>query len=228
MVTNQTSKDVRVLCLILTTTESLSTRGAVVHATWVRRCNRNFYVLKTDQVSPTFINTPFEETRKNLVHKMKFSLTYIYEHHINEFDWLLKADDDTYIIMENLKLLLRDLDSKKPGYIGFHFNKFVASGYIGGGGGYAISNSALRYLVEFGFYPEKCPAVENKEDRENSEDVEIGRCLNISGVPVISSLDKEGKERFHHYPIQTHLLGSNPEYVFKWAKHPHREVCGIL
>lgn len=208
----------------MTSQLTIGSRVAAVNATWARRCDRHFYVLKTEEKASDIINTPFEETRNNIVHKIKFALTHIQVNHNGEFDWLIKADDDTYVIIENLKFLLQKHDSKLPGYLGFHFNKFVASGYMSGGAGYVISNSGLQRLVNFGFYQEKCPVVPNVEDPENSEDIEIGRCLNKTGVPVINSLDEEGKERFHPYPVQKHLLGSIPQFVFEWAKNKHKEV----
>ncbi|XP_060569359.1 glycoprotein-N-acetylgalactosamine 3-beta-galactosyltransferase 1-like isoform X2 [Ruditapes philippinarum] len=217
------TKNSRVLCLILTSYITFRSRVPAVNATWARRCDKQFYVLKTEKKAPDIINSPFEETRNNIVHKIKFALSYIYENHIDDFDWLIKADDDTYVIMENLKFLVQNLDGQKPAYLGFHFDKFVQNGYMSGGAGYVISNRALRNLVQLGFYPEKCPVIPNKEDPENSEDIEIGRCLNKTGVPVINSLDEEGKERFHPYPTQKHLFGSIPRFVFEWAKNPHNE-----
>ncbi len=36
----------------------------------------------------------------------------------SDADWFLKADDDTYVIVENLKYLLRDYDPESPVYFG--------------------------------------------------------------------------------------------------------------
>lgn len=216
--------NVRILCLILTTEDNLKSRVAACNATWAMRCNRHFYVLKTDKHAADIINTQFVEIRNNIVHKVKFALNHIYEHYIDEFDWLLKADDDTYIIMENLRFLLQKHDSKTPSYLGFHFDKFVDGGYMSGGAGYVISNCALRRLVDFGFNPGLCQIVPNEHDPENSEDIEIGRCLHTVGVGAISSLDTDGRETFHPYPIRQHLFGTIPQYVFNWAKYRHKQV----
>ena len=53
----------------------------------------------------------------------------------NDADWFLKADDDTYVIVDNLRRVLRDHDPTKPEYMGCRFKPYVTQGYMSGGAG---------------------------------------------------------------------------------------------
>ena len=44
----------------------------------------------------------------------------MFENHWDEADWFMKADDDTFVVVENLKHLLKDFNTNDP--IGFGHN----------------------------------------------------------------------------------------------------------
>lgn len=213
-------KKVRILCLILTMEKDLQTKVNAVNRTWAIRCDKHLYVIYSKQRKHDFLNIDIPDNRNNLIYKMQEVYKQVYKLYLNDFDFLLKADDDTYVIVENLKFLLFHYDPNEPGYLGFHFNKFVKSGYMSGGAGYVISNRGLRHLIERGYEKGVCEIKKRKDDPENSEDLETGMCLEAAGVKVWSSLDSEGSETFHPYPLERHLLGNLPGYIYSWAKNP--------
>ena len=51
----------------------------------------------------------------------------------------MKADDDTYVILENLRFLLSDYNSSDPIWFGCEFKVLVKEGYMSGGAGYVLS-----------------------------------------------------------------------------------------
>ena len=149
--------------------------------------------------------------------KVTKAFKHIYEHLMTEFDWIFKSDDDTYAILENMRFLLSHYNSSKPGYLGYHFNRHVHNGYMSGGAGYVLSKAAFRTLIEEGINKDSCNFSPTNLDPEASEDINIGRCLNKTGIPVLSSLDIFGRETYHPYPVQQYLTGSLPGYLYEWA-----------
>ena len=51
----------------------------------------------------------------------------------------MKADDDTYVILENLRFLLSDYNTSDPIWFGCEFDVIVKEGYMSGGAGYVLS-----------------------------------------------------------------------------------------
>lgn len=69
------------------------------------------------------------DDKDHLWGKTRLSFEYIYENHLNDYDWFLKADDDTYVIVENLRYLLHNYSSQNPIYFGSQFRAKVTTFY---------------------------------------------------------------------------------------------------
>ena len=53
-----------------------------------------------------FVYMSVTDTLERLTEKTIKTYVYIYEHLIDEFDWAVLANDDTYIILENVREFL--------------------------------------------------------------------------------------------------------------------------
>ncbi|XP_052259449.1 glycoprotein-N-acetylgalactosamine 3-beta-galactosyltransferase 1-like [Dreissena polymorpha] len=97
-----------------------------------------------------FIDTP--EGYDNLTEKSREILQLLNLQEMEHFDWFLKADDDTYVIMENMRFILKGLNPERPAYLGYQLEPTcVDSPYMSDGAGYVFSLSGLKRLVEKGF-----------------------------------------------------------------------------
>ncbi|KAL3890041.1 hypothetical protein ACJMK2_002341 [Sinanodonta woodiana] len=216
------SRQIRLYCISLTMEKDITTKAKAVKDTWAKRCTKHFFIVTSNIKLPGFISLDIEDKRTTLIPKMISALQFVYRNYIDKFDWLLKTDDDTYVIVENLRLLLSNYNGSKPAYMGYHFNKFVPSGYMSGGAGYVISNSALRQFVEKGLNKQKCK-IGFESNIELAEDIEIGNCLSELKVPILNSTDMFGKETFHPYHPKQHVLGPLPSYLHEWSQNRPRE-----
>lgn len=193
-----------ILCLILTTKNNLlNKRTQTVYDTWAHKCDDHKFILL---IPGKQVNTRVEEKMNNftllqperllvdsygkLSDKVFNMFIDAYNHNINQFDWFLKADDDTFVFVDNLRTFLSTKNSTYPFTYGYDFNIIVSGGYHSGGAGYILSNEALNRLGT--------KLSTNYTSCRNSglEDVDVGACLRTVGVTMEKSLDSFGRERF--------------------------------
>lgn len=211
------SREVRVLCWVMTSPSNHRSKALHVMATWGKRCNKLLFSTESFNASEglpvLLINTT--EGREHLTAKTMQSFDHLYRNHLHEYDWFMKADDDTYVILENLRYFLSSKDPTKPVYFGHHFHKYVHQGYFSGGGGYVMSRAGLKQFGER--KSEVC-----KSDH-GAEDVEIGKCMELVGVVAGDSRDALGRSRFHCFTPMMHISGGYPDWYYIYDTYGGRK-----
>ncbi|XP_055530708.1 glycoprotein-N-acetylgalactosamine 3-beta-galactosyltransferase 1-like [Wyeomyia smithii] len=197
---------VRILCWVMTSPANHDTRAIHVKQTWGSRCNKLLIMSSAEDEKLGTVVLKVTEGRRSLWNKTRESFRYVYENHLNEYDWFLKADDDTYVIVENLRYFLYSYSSEYPIYFGskFRFPQYVSQGYFSGGAGYVLSREALKRFIE-----QALDKAENCSVVLETEDLEMGKCMESINVTAGDSRDHLGRKRFLPLEPKFHLT-SNP------------------
>lgn len=201
----------RVICMILTRPQNWATRGRAVRSTWAKRCYKAiFFYTRLDDCSsqpickdPNAVGLIVPDGRGHLTAKTLGALNYSYSKYGGQGNYFYKADDDTYVIMENLQRIISKYNASHFLYLGRTINNILPKGYASGGAGYIISDKAAGLLVRnASSFPTEC-----RRDG-GYEDVEIGKCLSKFGVYPEKEVDTSGRLVFH---------SDNPFLVFQGA-----------
>lgn len=106
-VASKLRQQVRVLCWVMTSPWTINSKARHIKATWGRRCNTLLFMSSAPDASLPAIDLNVSEGRDNLWGKTREAFQVVYDKYRDTADWFLKADDDTYVIVENLRLLLK-------------------------------------------------------------------------------------------------------------------------
>jgi len=114
--------------------------------------------------------------------KSLMMIKYIHDHHIDDYEWFMRADDDVYIRNDKLVRLLRSLNSSDDIYLGQArtgakkergmLNLLPGDNYCMGGPGVVFSRSVLKKVSP---HIKHCLLQAPKSHMH--EDIELGRCI---------------------------------------------------
>lgn len=167
------------------------------------------------------------EGRDFLWGKTKAAFQYIYDNHMDDADWFLKADDDSYVIMENLRTMLHQYPADIPIYFGRKFalpQLGPEQGYMSGGASYVLSKQAVKRFVEDGITdPNMCWM-----GSDHAEDAELGLCMQNLQVIAGDSRDENGRDRF--FPLYTtyHLMDQDDQNTFWYYNYSYYTPIEVI
>ncbi|XP_024081569.1 glycoprotein-N-acetylgalactosamine 3-beta-galactosyltransferase 1-like isoform X2 [Cimex lectularius] len=222
VVAKELAEKVRVLCWVMTSPKNHQKKAKHVYATWGKRCNILLFMSSANDSHLPTVALPVQEGRNNLWAKTKEAFKHIYYNYFDKADWFMKADDDTYVIVENLRYMLAEFNTSEPMYFGCRFKPYVKQGYMSGGAGYVLSREALKRFVEDGL-PNKTKC---RQDAGGAEDVEMGRCMQNVNVVAMDSRDSLGRGRFFPFVPEHHLIPGHTDpsfWYWQWIYYPSKE-----
>jgi len=138
-----------------------------------------------------------------------------------KFDWFLKVEINTFVIMENLRYFVSSLDPSVPFYFGHTLSSTWGMSYNSADAGILMSRGAILQLQK-ALAKGICAY-----DSTSSSDIELGNCLAKISIYPQDTRDANGHARFLPFDPGTHLLKKHSSWFsFMWgkSKYPIKEV----
>ncbi|XP_043913267.1 C1GALT1-specific chaperone 1-like isoform X2 [Protopterus annectens] len=178
---------VRVYCIIFVTPKELE-QWAAVEQTWSKHCDKAEFYSSEDVKAFKTINLETADKWKMILRACMLA----YQNYINEYNWFLIVNHNTFVIIENLKYFLFDKNPEHPYYIGKSL-KHGSDNYIDSRGGIVLSKEALRRFITS---LDRC--LENyKSVGHLSPDVVFALCLKYKRVLATNAEDNKGRMLFN-------------------------------
>ncbi|KAG7340753.1 Fringe-like protein [Nitzschia inconspicua] len=216
------AKTIKVFCAIYTHARNRD-QTAAIRQTWGKRCD-GFMAASTETNHDTATvhiphQGPYQGQYKGIWQKVRSMVAYFHDNFIEDYDYLFLSGDDTYVIMENLKVFLleksKEIEVGSPYfYTGARTHPIWTKNkkgydptffYMGGGAGYVLSRNTVRSIVQ-NVFP-KCHA----DTVGSAEDVYMARCLrNMLNVTGLDSRDDQERDRFIQYDPLRRVALPNP------------------
>ncbi|KAG7395213.1 hypothetical protein PHYBOEH_004120 [Phytophthora boehmeriae] len=249
----------RILCYAVTYSAQHQTRVRAVAETWGQRCDKLLFFSNMSDTIVVGAGTPRERRyeivpldiiadHEHLWLRTRAALRYIHEHFRHDYDWFYKTDDDTYVIVENLRQYVKRPEimqafNREPIQLGHRFNLaptafdyYVKNDtmktlwysrndiliYNSGGAGYVMSRLYLDRIVEI---LDEWTCLPDESSGEMPEDAGVAFCMTWQNIYPWDTRDHRGRERWHAYsPELVMKTYDDPNY---WYPKYHEHVGGI-
>uniref|UniRef100_A0A0N4Z0V2 N-acetylgalactosaminide beta-1,3-galactosyltransferase n=1 Tax=Parastrongyloides trichosuri TaxID=131310 RepID=A0A0N4Z0V2_PARTI len=195
-------EDVKVFCIILTSKTNINQKAIYQKNTWLKRCSNYIFSSGEEDEKTNTIKTCDSNLHDDSFCKAKNTFKYVWKKYGSKYDWYAKFDDETYVIMENLRGYLINRNPNDPKFYGQRMNipsdEFLESmNYKNIGSGYLMSRSAMKLLVEKGF-KDKCKNIPQSPDY-----VAVGKCFENLGITKSRTFESSTKYPFYPFTVPT-------------------------
>ncbi|XP_046637105.1 glycoprotein-N-acetylgalactosamine 3-beta-galactosyltransferase 1-like [Daphnia pulicaria] len=205
--------DVRLLCWISSTSRD---KENSIRETWGKRCDKLIFISNSQPLGTANPTEGQSEAGAGIARLFARTtldvLKQLHDHYLNDSDWFLKADAATYVVVDQLKLMLSTHNPATPCYMAG--NNRNNSEIIGDA--YVLSRESIRRLVrQFrrrnpGVAPADCDNWRHSPTALKSLPTS-SRCLDRLGIVSLSTQDDRGCERFLNQSLAKELILNDNE-----------------
>ena len=177
------------------------------------------------------VTTPQSEEWRNIWEKSWKMWQYVGTHHLEDAEWFLKIDDDTFFSPINFKGFARYFNPNRKWYLGSTLmHKWKQRNVVFNAGAcYALSRGALEAVIPIfktePFLLRKAPKYAKWLCLQRDgpyEDHTMGVCLHSIGIDPVNTLDREYRERFSLFKESAHydLKRETEPNMWYWKEKP--------
>eukprot|EP00056_Hartaetosiga_gracilis_P006611 m.98188 g.98188 ORF g.98188 m.98188 type:complete len:773 (+) comp12513_c0_seq1:188-2506(+) len=144
---NKPSTGDRIACWVMTNPKNHKTKAVAINSTWGAECDLLLFMTTKHQagLNTIVLSLGEEENRQFLWRKSVMSWSYMYTHLLDEFDWFVRADDDSFLNIDNMRSMLKEYNATEKHFLGRRL-KIDRDDFYSGGPGTIVSQGALKAL----------------------------------------------------------------------------------
>ncbi|KQS44125.1 glycoprotein-N-acetylgalactosamine 3-beta-galactosyltransferase 1 [Drosophila erecta] len=189
----------RIFCIISTYEFRHEHTAIHVHRTWVKHCDHFLFV--SDDIHHYLEPAAFTHVSDKW-QRMRAHLEYVYKYHFHQGDWFLYCNDDNFVVVENLRHMLKTYSPNELIYFGCKLRTRNGLVFMLASSGIVFSGAALKRFALTALTNESICSSEVKGDYFTEE---LGRCLNNVNVIAGDSRDEFQGHRFLPFEADLHL-----------------------